>query len=187
VPHALSRRRDRPLESPTGHRPRYALVAHHPRRAGRRNAVARCVLSGLRDQPGDRSTHGRSSPTRLGRHAGSWTALLMVSGIGADAEAARTLCPPASQSPGRRSMKTFGAGGNRQPSGRRTRRQSCRPATSPGSGTGRRRVTRTAAARRSWLGWRGGRVSRARELAAALARLQMRRRARRRAGCHIPQ
>jgi hypothetical protein len=82
--------------------------------SGLGNALAGRLLSGLRDKPGDRSAHRRPSPAGLGRHAGARAAVFMVSRIGADAEAAWTVRPSTSQSPGRRSMKTFGGGTHRQ-------------------------------------------------------------------------
>jgi hypothetical protein len=41
----------RPLVSAPCHRPGHAVVAHDQGRAARRNAVARCVLPGMRDEP----------------------------------------------------------------------------------------------------------------------------------------
>ena len=82
------RARHRSLESAPGHRPRHAVVADHPGRADRRNTVARRVLPGLRHRSGDRPAHHRSSPVGLGRHSCARAAVLMVSGIGTDAEAA---------------------------------------------------------------------------------------------------
>jgi hypothetical protein len=67
------------------------VVAHDPGRAGRRNAVARCVLPRLRDEPGDWSAHHGPSPAGIGRDARAWAAVLVVSGIGTDAEAARAV------------------------------------------------------------------------------------------------
>jgi hypothetical protein len=52
-------------------------------RADRRNALARRLLSGLRDEPGYRSAHPRPSPAGLGRHAGARAAVLLVSGVAA--------------------------------------------------------------------------------------------------------
>jgi hypothetical protein len=58
---------------------RAALIAGTP---------ARRLLPGARREPRDRPAHGRSSPTRLGRDDGAGPAALLVSGGGADAEAA---------------------------------------------------------------------------------------------------
>jgi hypothetical protein len=61
-----------------------AVVAD-PGSAARTGAPARGVLPGMWDQPRPGSAHSRSPSTRLGRHAGAWAALLMVSGRGAEA------------------------------------------------------------------------------------------------------
>jgi Transketolase, thiamine diphosphate binding domain len=53
------------LESASGHRPRHAVVANDLRRVDRRYALARRLLSGLRNEPSDRSAHHRSPPARL--------------------------------------------------------------------------------------------------------------------------
>jgi hypothetical protein len=55
-------------------------------RADRRNALARRLLSGLRDEPGYRSAHPRPSPAGLGGTLVLGLRLL-VSGVAADAEA----------------------------------------------------------------------------------------------------
>ena len=70
----------RPLEPATGHRPRHAVVTHHTCWAGRRNAVARRVLLGLRDEQGDRPAHRGPSPARLGRHSRARLAVLWCPG-----------------------------------------------------------------------------------------------------------
>jgi hypothetical protein len=57
---------------------RHAVGANDPGCAARWNALARCVLSGLRNEPGHRSAHPRPSPAGLGRHAGAWPAVLLV-------------------------------------------------------------------------------------------------------------
>jgi hypothetical protein len=80
------------------------------RPSGRTGCLAGCLLSGVRHQSGDRPANRRPAPLGLGGHAGAWSTVLLVPRHGADAEAARAVRPSASQSPGRRSMKTFGAG-----------------------------------------------------------------------------
>jgi hypothetical protein len=72
----------------TGHRPRPAVVADHQGRADRGNPLARRLLPRLQDEPGVRSAHRGPSPAGFGRHNGARPAMLMVSGIDADAEAA---------------------------------------------------------------------------------------------------
>jgi hypothetical protein len=67
------------------------MVAHHPRRIARRNAVARSLLPRPRNEPRDRSAHPRPSPAGFGRHSGPWPTVLVVSGIGTDAEATRAV------------------------------------------------------------------------------------------------
>jgi hypothetical protein len=83
------------VESTAGDRPRHAVVAHDPRRAARRNAVARRLLPRLPDEPGDRSPRAGSPPTGVSRITGARSAVLVVSGVGADAEAAGAVCPAA--------------------------------------------------------------------------------------------
>jgi hypothetical protein len=90
-PRAPRGARRRLLESASGHRPRHAVVANDLRRVDRRYALARRLLSGLRNEPSDRSAHHRSPPARLGRHFRARAALFLVSGVGADAETALPL------------------------------------------------------------------------------------------------
>ena len=80
--------RHRSLESTPGHRPRHAVVTDNPRRPDRRDAMARRLLPGMRDEPGDRSPLRRPSPPGLGGNDGARPAMLPVSLLGADAEAA---------------------------------------------------------------------------------------------------
>jgi hypothetical protein len=61
----------------------------------RRNALAGRLLSGLRDQPGDRSADCRPPSAGLGRHAGAGATVLLVSGLGANAKASGAVCPAA--------------------------------------------------------------------------------------------
>jgi hypothetical protein len=56
-------------------------------RAAMLAGMARCVLPGLPDEPRHRSRDYRSSPASLGRPAGARATVLMVSGVGTDAEA----------------------------------------------------------------------------------------------------
>jgi hypothetical protein len=56
-----------------------------------RSAMARCVLSGLRGQPGHRCPHPRPAPTGLGGHVGTWPTVLVMSGIGTNPEVAGAL------------------------------------------------------------------------------------------------
>ena len=81
------RARHRSLELAPGHRPRPAVVPtiRAALLAGTRGWTS---LPGLRHRSGDRSAHRRSSPVGLGRHSCARAAVLMVSGIGTDAEAA---------------------------------------------------------------------------------------------------
>ena len=51
---------------------RFCLSASVPRRAGRRNALARRLLPGLRDEPIGRPTDRRPSSPCIRRHAGAW-------------------------------------------------------------------------------------------------------------------
>jgi hypothetical protein len=66
--------------------------SNDPGRPARRHATARRLLSGLRDEPRSGSPHPRPPPARLGRHNAARVAVFVVSGIGADAEAAGTAC-----------------------------------------------------------------------------------------------
>jgi hypothetical protein len=76
---------DRPLESPTGNRPRHASVTHYPGCADRWDALAGTLLPGLRDEPGDRSPDRRRHPLASGRYADARPTVLVLSGIGANA------------------------------------------------------------------------------------------------------
>ena len=62
------------------------MVADNSGRADRRDALARRVLPWLQHEPGNRSAEGRPSSPRVGRHPGAGAAVLVVPGIGADAE-----------------------------------------------------------------------------------------------------
>jgi len=72
-----------------------AVVAHHPGRADRQDALAGCLLSGLREEPGDRSADSRPPPAGRGRHASARPTMLLVPPVGAHAEAAGALRRPA--------------------------------------------------------------------------------------------
>jgi hypothetical protein len=79
------------VEPATGHRPRHAVVADDPGCAARWHAVARRLLPGLWDEPSHRSAHARPPPTGRGRHPRARSAVLVVSGIRANTEAARAI------------------------------------------------------------------------------------------------
>jgi hypothetical protein len=87
----------------------HAVVAHDPGCTVRRNALARRLLPRPRHEPGNRSAHPRPSPAGFGRHSGARPTVLVVSGIGSDAEAARALRAVTGEASKRCSMKTFGA------------------------------------------------------------------------------
>jgi hypothetical protein len=55
------------------------------------------ILPGLRNEPRDRSRHPRPPPARVGRNASARLSVFVVSGIGADAEAAGVACSAAGQ------------------------------------------------------------------------------------------
>jgi hypothetical protein len=55
------------------------------------------VLPRLRNQPRHRSPHHRPAPARIRRHAGARAAVLMVSRVGANAEADRVVRAAASE------------------------------------------------------------------------------------------
>src|SRR5262249_28154968 len=86
-PRAPKPSRHSALERSTGPRSRHDVVGSELR--PRRHALARRVLPGLRDEQGYRAGNRGPPPARLGRHAGAGTAVLMVSGVGADAKADR--------------------------------------------------------------------------------------------------
>jgi hypothetical protein len=73
------------------------VVADDPGRTDRRDAVARRILPRLRHEPGDRSPERRPASPRIGRYPRAGIALLVVPGIGADAENSRFACPAASR------------------------------------------------------------------------------------------
>jgi hypothetical protein len=77
--------------------------------------MARCLLSGLRDEPRDRPAD-RRAPS--GGHAGPWPAVLLVSGLGTDAEVARALRPAAGQAPSGIAMITRAKSSRERPAWR---------------------------------------------------------------------
>ena len=76
-------------------RPRHAVVADDPSGPARRHAMARRVLPGLRHEPVNRSAEGRPPSPRFCRDPGVGAALLVVPGVGADAQDTRTARAPA--------------------------------------------------------------------------------------------
>jgi hypothetical protein len=95
---------------PVGIYGRRATCTHDLGCAACRHTMARRVLPRLRHQQGYPASR-RSTPARLGRHAGARPAVLLVSGLGADAADGLFALPPARRAAIQVSARAFAIGG----------------------------------------------------------------------------